>query len=166
MPDRKDTFLDPRKIRLWRPAPHAKPRGEILGEVCILQVRLAQCFPLSAPQEYISIQDGAGTEIGILKNLEGLDPESRKIIQEELDRKYFTPFILRILSLRQEASTWRWEVQTQRGPATFYIRGVRDSIHEVAPGRWQIISLDGQRYEIRDYAKLDAKSQLLFDSLF
>ncbi|MEM4407763.1 MAG: DUF1854 domain-containing protein, partial [Candidatus Caldarchaeum sp.] len=90
---------------------------------------------MSAPEKYISIQDGTGTEIAIIESLESLDPQSRQIILEELDRKYFTPFIVRILSLKQEASMWKWEVQTQRGTTIFYIRGVRDSIHEVAPGR-------------------------------
>lgn len=159
-------YLDPSSVRFWFPSPGSRPRCEIRGDRCVLEARVRRCFPFSAPSEFISLQDGAGNEIGILKTLDGLDEESRQVLDEELDRRYFTPVIRKILALRQEASMWWWEVETQRGDASFYLRGVRDSIHEVAPRRWQILSMDGQRYEITDLSKLDTRSQSLFEGLF
>jgi len=102
----------------------------------------------------------------MLATLDGLDADSRRVLDAELDKRYFTPIIRRIVSLKQEASMWRWEVDTQRGRADFYVRGVRDSIHEIAPRRWQILGMDGQRYEIRDFDSLDSRSQTLFENLF
>ena len=101
-----------------------------------------------------------------MENLEGMDSQSRQILGRELDSFYFTPALLRIRSLKLEASMWKWDVETQRGNVTFYLRGVRDSVHEVAPGRWQVYSVDGQRYEIKNIDELDTRSQNLFESLF
>lgn len=159
-------YIDEAAVKLWRERSGARPRCEIEGDRCLLQAKLYRCFPLTNPGDYISLADASGAEVGILRDPSRLDEESKQTLFEELDRLYFTPIIERIVSLKQEASMWRWEVQTQRGAATFYLRGVRDSVHEVAPGRWQIYSVDGQRYEIQDYDSLDARTQALFESLF
>ena len=95
-----------------------------------------------------------------------MEQNSRLLLEGELDKRYFTPVIEKIYGLRQDASMWIWDVATQRGRVNFYIRGVRDSVHEVAPRRWQILSMDGQRYEIRDFELLDTRSKSLFESLF
>ena len=159
-------YLAEEDLRLWYHAPGTRPRCEIKGDRSILQAQLLCCFPLTGPSAYVSVLEKGGVEVGILRDPSRLDDESRAVLEAELDRVYFTPAIEAILSLKQEATLWKWEVQTQRGKATFYLRGVRDSIHEVAPGRWQIYSVDGQRYEIKDYARLDTESRTLFDSLF
>lgn len=160
------TYLEPNSVRLWYPDAVSRPRCEIVGRFCLLQVRLCRCFPLTAQSSYISVQDSSGKEVGILRSAEGMDDASIDVLQKELDRRYFTPVISTIYSLQQEASMWKWDVQTQRGRCHFYLRGVRDSVHEVAPRRWQVLSMDGQRYEIRNFDELDAKSQQLFESLF
>jgi hypothetical protein len=116
--------------------------------------------------QYVSVFDSGGSEVGILRDLAALDDESRRNVEAELDSFYFTPSISRIKSLKAEASMWKWEVETQRGQVVFYLRGVRDSVHEVAPNRWQVFSVDGQRYEIRNVDELDQRSQNLFEGLF
>ena len=79
---------------------------------------------------------------------------------------YFTPTILSIESLRQDGGMWLFKVETQRGPAEFYVRNWRDSSHEISHLRFQIVSVDGQRFEIRDLNALDERSQALLDQLF
>jgi len=159
-------YIDESRIRLWREQGSARLRCEIADELCVLQASVRRCFPLSHTDEFVSLAGSDGKEVGLIKHPSQLDDESRKLVAEELDRLYFTPTISRIVNLKQEASMWKWDVTTQRGDAQFYLRGVRDSVHEVAPGRFQIYSVDGQRYELRDYDKLDARTQNLFESLF
>jgi hypothetical protein len=86
-------------------------------------------------------------------------------VNGELDRRYFTPRILRIDFLKQDAGMWKFNVETQRGLAEFYVRNWRDSAHETGGGRWQISSVDGQRYEIQSVEALDARSQALLEQL-
>ena len=128
-------------------------------------ITVKRAFPLSKTSEFLSILDSDGKEIGILSAMEGMDPESYELLAEELDRRYFTPHISQIHSLKQEAGMWKFVVQTQRGPSEFFVRNWRDSAYEIVTNRWQITSVDGGRYEIIDLDLLDKKSQKLVEQL-
>lgn len=160
------TYLDERMVRVYATERGSRPHVEIGGDKCLVHAQLRRCFPLTMSSEYVSVFDSGGNEVGILRDLAALDEESRRNVETELDALYFTPSIARIKSLKAEASMWKWDVVTQRGDVVFYLRGVRDSVHEVAPNRWQVFSVDGQRYEIRNVDELDQRSQNLFESLF
>lgn len=140
-------------------------RVEIRDEMVVLNAQIRRAFPLSRADEYVSIRDGAGKEIGILRSLDGLEQGTRDLFERELDRRYFTPAIETIEALRMEAGMWRFVVQTQRGPAEFYVRNWRDNAHELNPGRWHIHSVDGGRFEIRDLERMDDRSRRLMDQL-
>lgn len=128
-------------------------------------VHLLRAFPLSSPSEFISIRDKDHVELGVIENLAGLDPASRKIAEDELTRRYFTPAITKIKALKSDASMWWFDVDTTRGPSDFYVRNWRDNAHELTPGRWQITSVDGGRYEILNLDDLDDRSQILIEQL-
>lgn len=158
-------YLESNEVRAWRLPGSAFLRLEVAGDRTVLTARVKRVFPLSETTRYLSIQDGAGKEVGILRTMDGLDGETRTLMEEELDRRYFTPSIKHIRTLRQEAGMWRFEVETQRGPSEFFVRNWRDSAYEIAPGRWQILSVDGGRYEIPSLEDLDAASKRLMDQL-
>ena len=159
-------FLDPSKVRIWMPENAAHPRAEIEGDRCLPEARIRCAFPLSKPNEFFSLQDGAGKEVGLLSSLEGMDADSLAVVRGVLDRVYFTPKIASIEDLRQDAGMWKFSVKTQRGDTEFYVRNWRDSSHEIQLKRWVISSVDGLRFEIPDIEALDAKSQLLLERLF
>ncbi len=158
-------YFEPTQIRAFRSSGAVHPRVEIIDEFVILSAQIKRIFPLSNPDVYLSILDGAGKEMGVLRTVNGLDSKTASVFSEELDRRYFTPRVDRIDSLKQEAGMWRFNVQTQRGPAEFYVRNWRDNAHEITPGRWQILSVDGARFEILKADDLDSKSQKLLDQL-
>lgn len=165
--EREIRYLIGADLKVWRVEGATHPRVEILGDRVVLQARFKRVFPHSHPQEFYSLQDGANHEVGVLKNLEGLDGEARKIIEQELDRRYYTPKILRILVIKRDSGMFRFEVETDRGFATYFVRNWRDSAHEVMPGNWHILSVDGQRFEIPQLEALDRRSQnLLYQELF
>ncbi len=165
MPSLSVRYLDPAQVLAQRVAGAVHPRVEILGEFVVLSAIVRRVFPLSDPSRYLSIQESAGKEVGVLRTIDGLEPATRQIFEEELDRRYFTPCVERIETLKQEAGMWRFNVLTQRGAAEFYVRNWRDSAHEITPGRWQIMSVDGARFEIAKVDELDAKSRRLLDQL-
>ena len=129
------------------------------------RVKLHRCFPLSEPARYIAVLDRDGKELAILDDLARMDSESRALAERDLDRRYFTPEIERIDFLKQEAGMWHFIVATGRGPSDFYVRNWRDSAFELSPGRWQITSVDGGRYEIPDVDRLDPESLRLIAQL-
>jgi len=166
MPAAALRYLDPEKLRFFRVEGAAHLRCELEGELCIVECRIRRAFPFSASKNYLSIQDAAGNEIGIVAEPSKLDREARRLIDDELDRRYFTPKISAIQNLKNDGGMWTFTVKTQRGTSEFYVRNWRDSSHEIGPGRFQIYSVDGQRFEIPNYEELDAKSKLLMDQLF
>lgn len=159
-------YLEGASVSVSLPPGATHPRVELKDELCILSTRIRKVFPLSHSEGYYSIQDGAGKEVGVLRSLSELDEDSRTILRKELERRYFTPIIEAIDSLKQDGGMWLFKVRTQRGPSSFYVRSWRDSSHEISHNRFQILSVDGQRFEIRDLQALDEKSQAQLDQLF
>lgn len=159
-------YLDPKQVKIERPEGAIHPRVTLGDELSVVSARFVAAFPLSNPREYISILTEEEKEVGLMASLEGLDEESAKILDEHLDRRYYSPVISKIDSLVQDAGMWLFDVQTQRGPVQFYVRGWRDSAHEVGRNRWQINSVDGQRFDILDYEALDEGSKILLDRVF
>lgn len=157
--------IDAGRLRFWKEPGASHVRAEIVDELVVLDARVKRLFPLSRPDEQFVLQDAAGKEIARIPSLAGLDAVSRAIVDSELDRRYFTPCIERILRLENQRGMWKFEVQTSRGYAEFFVRNWRDSSHEMKAGRWQITSVDGQRYEIADVDELDNRSQRYLDQL-
>jgi hypothetical protein len=158
-------YLDPGQVQIARTPGATGLRIEIVGDRTILNGKIKRIFPLTHPDKFLSIQEEGDKEVGVLRALDGMDEQSTKLVHEELDRRYFTPTILRIDDLKQDAGMWRFTVETQRGPSQFYVRNWRDNSHEVQPGRWQIHTVDGQRFDIPNLEALDARSKNLLIQL-
>ena len=133
-------------------------RLEIRNEACHLRVVVRRLMPLSNPDSYISLAADEDTEIGILVNPSALAPESQKILQEELDKRYFTPTIQKVYQVKEQFGIHEWEVETERGRVTFSVRGLNQNIKQVPPARLFVTDVRGNRYDIPDYRKLDAQS--------
>src|SRR5580704_11300524 len=107
-------------VRLFRSSPgDARVRLTYAGERSFVSVAIARAFPFSKPDEYVGFQDGAGKDIGILPSLEGIDDESRKVIDEEMERRYFTPTVHKVNLVTEMQGTVTWEVETDRGDRRF-----------------------------------------------
>lgn len=133
-------------------------RLEIRNEACYLRVVARRLMPLSNPDSYISLAADEDTEIGILVNPSALTPKSQEILQEELDKRYFTPTIQKVYRVKEQFGIHEWEVETERGRVTFSVRGLNQNIKQVPPARLFVTDVRGNRYDIPDYRKLDAQS--------
>lgn len=157
-------YLDPKAITI-------ASRGDVLrvelhDDRSYLKVHAVRAFPLSYPNEFIGLQDAiTGREIGMLRTLRELGNQARQLIQESLNSRYFVPRIFRILEAKREFGTVYWDVETDRGARKFIMRGIRDSIHEIEPGRYLVVDIDGNRFEIPQLEKLDARSQTNWERL-
>lgn len=150
-------FLDPSQLTFTR-SEVGTVRLEIHNEVCHLRVIVRRLMPLSNPGQYISLAADEDTEIGILVNPVELAPESQKILNEELDKRYFTPTIKKIYRVKEQFGIHEWEVETERGRVTFQVRGLNQNIKQALPARLFVTDVRGNRYDIPDYRELDAKS--------
>lgn len=153
-------------VRVMRVEGSTTLRVEVRDQLCVLAASIKRAFPGSNPGEYFSVVDGSGKEVFLLHRLEGLDDSSRELFAESLDRRYFTPKIQKIASLKQDGGMWLFEVETQRGPTQFYVRNWRESAHEIAHDKLLIVSIDGQRYVIPKVSEIDARSQAYLDEVY
>ena len=155
-------YLDPQKLRFAM-------RGDALivtieNDRSYLKVRAVRAFPLSELHEFIGLLDAVnGHEIGMLRHLRDLDVPTRQLIQHEIDKRYFVPKITQIIKAKKEFGTIYWDIVTDRGSRQFVMRGLRDSVHEIEPGRYLVNDVDGNRFEVPRITDLDTRSQAIWD---
>src|SRR5687767_10169762 len=94
------TVLESTGIRLLRAG--GITRLTLEADRSWLRIAIARAFPISDPGHYVGFQDGAGKDIGILADPSELDAESRRILEDELELRYFVPVIQKVLSVKEE----------------------------------------------------------------
>jgi hypothetical protein len=120
--------------------------------------RLASAFPLSWPLETVVFFDAEGEEIGVMKQVGALDQDSQRVLLEELDKAYFMPRIEAIVNLQENLGVERWLVLTDKGERTFEVRSPRRNVRSIGNSRVIIKDVDGNRYEVRNWRRLDRGS--------
>ncbi|MBQ8187045.1 MAG: DUF1854 domain-containing protein [Clostridia bacterium] len=80
------------------------------------------------------------------------------MLRQELDRKYYTPVIKQILSLKDKFGFSYWKVMTDEGELSFTLRDTFQSLMKVGGTRIFVNDIDGNRYEIPNIEELDRKS--------
>jgi len=148
-------FLDPSKVKFFRAGDAL--RVTIEGDRSCLRVVPMRAFPISMRNRYISIRDAEGNELGMIRDTDELDKDSRKLLEEEIRKRYFTPVIHKVRSVRDKFGIVEWEVETDRGPKEFLTRSLHDSLKETDTG-FIVTDIENNRYEIRDYSDLDPRS--------
>jgi hypothetical protein len=155
-------FLDPRCVTLFRTGGSAVRATiddpQIGGARTYLVTQIARAFPLSKLNQYFGLRDGKDRDIGMLLTLDGLTEDSKKIIDEELERRYFLPQITKVTKLKKEFDTVNWEVETDKGKREFTMQNLKDSVHDVGGGRILLTDRNGNRYEIPNLPLSDEKT--------
>lgn len=122
-------------------------RLTVEAEVSYIRVFAFRAFPLTRPDEYISLRDGEN-EIGIIRDLREFDLDNRELIYELLEQRYFTPRVSKIVSTKQRYGGMTWVVETDRGARTIITKRLHEALTENGPGRYFITDTDGNRFEI------------------
>lgn len=147
--------LDPAAVSLKKNG--EKIEALIHGETTFVD-RLARAFPQSNPDQFVSLMDELGHEIGIIENPKKLDDASRDLLEAELKAIYFVPTISAITSVVSKGTGSQWTVDTDDGESTFRILG-RDALNGDEPPAIEITDENGKRYRIDNYWDLDAESR-------
>lgn len=124
-------------------------------------VSLHLAFPFMKPREYISVfndKGGSGEEIGIIADLNLFDSQTQAIIDSELNRRYFSPKITKIISIKERFGFSYWKVITDKGEMDFAVSDTYKSIIRFSTTRFVIIDADGNRYSIDNIERLDTTS--------
>lgn len=128
------------------------------------RVIVLRAFPITNPDEFIAVrepdtkQKGKGQEIGMIRRLSDFDERTVRLINEELNRRYFSPIIQRIYSVKEKFGYSYWESDTTAGRVTFILNNPFSNIRVLEDGRIFINDIDGNSFEIPDPKKLDPAS--------
>ena len=140
-------------LRIGRRKPH--PR-----------INVYRSFPLTSRREHISIRDGEDNEIGMIVSLDDLPGDTARLLEEELDQRYFAPVIDKIVSLKEEFGYIYWDVVTDAGPCRFTVKGGENNVFLLSGDTLLIIDVDGNRFEFPDFEKrADSKSLKLIETM-
>jgi hypothetical protein len=155
--------IDPALIRIYREPDwvlNASVQGKHYSNIVV--VRAA---PLTDPDHYISCLDENGREICMLENPAGLDSDSRRVLSEELDRRYLTSEIRGIHAARREAGACYFDAETSRGRREFVVQESPETMRWLGDHRLLLIDVDGNRFEARDIGALDRRSARLLKAV-
>lgn len=154
-------FLDAKNLRFFRHG--VTLRLTVEEDRSYLNVSILRAFPLSKPTRFLSVRDGANQEIGLIVNPADLDVKNRKLVEEDLERRYLVPAVTRIVAAKERFGAVDWTMETDRGVCRLTTRNLRENVQRPAPGRIIINDVDGNRYDIHDVDDLSFESQeLLF----
>ena len=158
-------LLDPKKVKVYKDE-FNRLRLKMAGNQEEPEVEAFMGFPLTGSNSFVSfieVKDGKkDKEIGIIENIRKLDSKSRRVLREEMKRLYLMPLNIRINRLKGTRGVIKFDVETENGQREFETKH-REDIRKFPGGRVIIKDSDGNRYEIRDYRKLDKKSVILID---
>ncbi|WP_269531187.1 DUF1854 domain-containing protein [Chitinimonas sp. BJYL2] len=120
-----------------------------------------RAFPISAPEEGLSLVDRDGHELVWIAKPAMLPVEARKLITEALAQREFMPEIRQLISVSTFATPSTWTVETNRGTTRFILRGEEDIRR--AGDVLLVADSHGIQFLIRDPDSLDKHSRRLLD---
>jgi hypothetical protein len=131
------------------------------GEVHVGVVPV-RAFPISAADDGVALVDPYGHELAWIDQLADLPDELRALVEAELAQREFMPVITRIVGVASFATPSTWQVETDRGPASFVLKGEED-IRRLTPPALLIADSHGIHFLIRDRSALDQHSRRILD---
>ena len=124
-------------------------------------------FPITNHTMYITLLDSHEKELGFVRDLEEIDEDSRRALEECFEEYYMIPKIKRVLKCVDKFGVLKWTVETDRGEITFDIKNRHSDIkHLHGTNRVIIRDSNDNRYEIPDVENMDPHSdRVLFSYL-
>lgn len=126
-------------------------------------VVLRRTLPVKEPSRFISVADHDNKEIGILRSVEELNAAQRKIVENELENRYYSPEVLEVLSVKDKLGYVYIEMRIRNKNDKAYtkscaVKDVNKNIRMLSETSLIIFDVDGNRYIVNELSKLDKNS--------
>ena len=149
-------YVDPQRDRILREdlflVRLEKENGEILREL-----EPKQLFPMTRPNEYISLLEDGNREVAVIRSLQELSAESAQALEDCFREIYLIPKIRKVTHCSAKFGTMNFTVETDKGIVSFRIRNTNSDIKTLG-NRILFRDSNDNRYELPDIRKLDAQS--------
>ncbi len=137
----------------------------VLNEGIYGGVYAAYAFPVAHPNGYISLLYTAGEkdfEIGLIRNLDEFPADAADLVRKALRRRYFVHIVKRIVNIGWKYGLIAMDVETDKGPASFFMRWSSDRAVDYGQRGKVLMDLDNNRYLIPDVEALDEDERAEF----
>ena len=101
----------------------------------------------------------------MIASLDDFPPKTARLLEEELNRRYFTPVIEKVLSVKEEFGYIYWDVLSTAGPVRFTVKSSENNIVSLTNDKLLIIDVDGNRFELPDYQNTNAQHLKIIETL-
>lgn len=125
-------------------------------------IMVVRAYPISAPDEGVSLLGEDGHELVWIENLQDLPASSHSLVSGELARREFMPKVSRIKAVSSYATPSTWTVETDRGETEFILKA-EDHIRRLGLTTLLITDSQGISFLIEDVDRLDRHSRKLLD---
>jgi Domain of unknown function (DUF1854) len=123
---------------------------------------VVRAYPISAPDEGVSLLGIDGHELAWIANLQELNEANRDLINSELAQREFMPKISRILAVSSYATPSTWMISTDRGDTELTLSS-EDQIRRLTLTTLLITDSQGISYLIADVDSFDKHSRKILD---
>ncbi len=132
------------------------------------RIVIIRAFPITNPDDFLSVREaanggGRGDEIGLIETIHLFDEDTKSLLNEELDRRYFIPEITKIFSMKEKYGYHYTEAQTSAGRVKFVLNNPSNNIRTLEDGRILITDTDGNCFCLPDPSKLDKQSYRIIE---
>lgn len=125
-------------------------------------LNVVRAYPISAPDDGVSLVGNDGHELAWFANLNELPKELRELLSAELAVREFMPKISRILAVSSYATPSTWSVTTDRGDTELILK-TEDHIRRLTQSKLLIVDSQGISFLIDDVDQLDKHSRKFLD---
>ncbi len=123
------------------------------------RVFLHRAFPHELLFEYISVLDDEKKEIGIIFAISDFEPEMSELIVREIEKKYYSPVIVDIKSVKERYGFSYWKVSTLDGrDISFTMQDTYKNILHTSDDSIMLVDVDSNRFTIKSISSLSHKS--------
>lgn len=127
------------------------------------RVKLIKSYPYSLSDEYICVHDLEDNEIGIIRDLKELDNDSYQNAQKELKSRYYCPTVSSVKSIKERMGHFYFETVIDGKTKNFTVRDLTRNLRFASKDTLLIFDVDGNRYIIPEYEKIETKSRRLIE---
>lgn len=121
-----------------------------------------RAFPISAPDDGLSLIDANGHEVAWIAHISELSDKVKHLVEDELAQREFMPTIFRILNVSSFSTPSIWQLETDRGTTELTLKG-EDSIRRLTSTKMLITDSHGINFLISNLDELDRHSHKLLD---
>jgi len=123
------------------------------------RVFLHRAFPFELLWKYISVISDDGKEKGVIYDISDFSEDVTALIKTELERKYYSPVIASINSLKERYGFSYWHVTLSDGRGVnFTMQDTFRNIIRTGENGAILLDVDGNRFVIKSISDLDKKS--------